>query len=161
MFAISLTTQLTVVGRIALAAALGFVVGLERETRGKSAGERTIALVAAASAAFGALAVVSFPVTGGQLIAGVAVGIGFLGGGVIWRSGMGPARGLTTAAAAWTVAATCVLAGVGYYLAALLSTAITVLILEVEYLPVVGRFVHRMPSDEETMDRGPGTEPDA
>ena len=155
----SVTAQLTVVGRVALAAALGFVVGLERESRGKRAGERTIALVAAASAVFGALAIESFPVTGGQLIAGVAVGIGFLGGGVIWRSGMGPARGLTTAAAAWTVAATGVLTGVGSYLAAVLSTAITLLILEVEYLPVVGRFVHRMPSGEETAG-GSRPEPD-
>jgi len=160
MVAVALTTQLTVVGRVALAAALGFVVGLERESRGKSAGERTIALVAAASAVFGALAAETFPVTGGQLIAGVAIGIGFLGGGVIWRSGMGQARGLTTAAAAWTVAATGVLAGVGFYLAAILSTAITVLILEVEFLPVVGRFVHRMPSGDEPVDRGTGTAPD-
>ena len=155
----SVTMQLTVAGRIALAAILGFVVGLERETRGKRAGERTIALVGAASAAFGALAVDSFPVTGGQLIAGVAVGIGFLGGGVIWRSGMGPARGLTTAAAAWTVAATGVLVGVGAYLAAALATAITLLILEVEYLPVVGRLVHRMPETEAEGQHG--TEPEA
>ena len=155
----SVTMQLTVAGRIALAAILGFVVGLERETRGKRAGERTIALVGAASAAFGALAVDSFPVTGGQLIAGVAVGIGFLGGGVIYRSGMGPARGLTTAAAAWTVAATGVLVGVGAYLAAALATAMTLLILEVEYLPVVGRLVHRMPENE--ADGPHGAEPQA
>ena len=107
------TLQLAIFGRMALAAALGFIVGFERESRGKAAGERTIALIAAGAAAFAALAAEAFPQTGGQILAGVATGVGFLGIGVIWRLQMGPARGLTTAAATWTVAATGVLAGVG------------------------------------------------
>ena len=57
---------------------------------------------------------------------------------MIWRLQMGPARGLTTAAATWTVAATGVLAGVGFYLTAILATAITLLILELEFMPVIG-----------------------
>ena len=58
------------------------------------------------AAAFASLAAEAFPQTGGQFLAGVATGVGFLGIGVIWRLQMGPARGLTTAAATWTVAAT-------------------------------------------------------
>ena len=85
--------QLAIFGRMALAAALGFIVGFERESRGKAAGERTIALVAAGAAAFAALAAEAFPQTGGQILAGVATGVGFLGIGVIWRLQMGPARG--------------------------------------------------------------------
>ena len=57
---------------------------------------------------------------------------------------MGPARGLTTAAATWTVAATGVLAGVGFYLTAILATAITLLILEIEFMPLIGGRLHRM-----------------
>lgn len=64
------------------------------------------------------------------------------------------------AASAWTMAANGVLVGVGYYLAAVFATAITMVILEVEYLPVVGRFVHRMPSGGETTDEQ-ASEPDA
>jgi putative Mg2+ transporter-C (MgtC) family protein len=135
--------QLAIFGRMTLAAALGFVVGYEREARGKAAGERTIALVAAGAAAFASLAAEAFPATGGQVLAGIATGIGFLGVGVIWRLGMGPARGLTTAAATWTVAATGVLAGVGLYLTAILATAITMLILELEFMPVIGPHLHR------------------
>ena len=55
------TLQLAIFGRMALAAALGFIVGFERESRGKAAGERTIALIAAGAAAFAALAAEAFP----------------------------------------------------------------------------------------------------
>jgi putative Mg2+ transporter-C (MgtC) family protein len=150
--------QLAIFGRMALAAALGFMVGYEREARGKAAGERTIALVAAGAAAFASLAAEAFPETGGQLLAGVATGVGFLGIGVIWRLEMGPARGLTTAAATWTVAATGVLAGVGLYLTAVLATAITMLILELEFMPVIGPRLHRTNpgSNPEGGPPGPG-----
>lgn len=146
--------QLTIFGRIALAAALGFVVGFEREARGKAAGERTIALVAAGAAAFAGLAAEVFPATGGQILAGVATGVGFLGVGVIWRMEMGPARGLTTAAATWTVAATGVLAGVGLYLTAILATGVTLLILELANIPIIRRIVRRMEEPEEPPDPG-------
>lgn len=152
--------QLAIFGRMALAAALGFIVGFERESRGKAAGERTIALIAAGAAAFAALAAEAFPQTGGQILAGVATGVGFLGIGVIWRLQMGPARGLTTAAATWTVAATGVLAGVGFYLTAILATAITLLILEVEFMPGVGDLLHRMTPDPDRPDPSPGPESD-
>ena len=157
------TLQLAIFGRMALAAALGFIVGFERESRGKAAGERTIALIAAGAAAFAALAAEAFPQTGGQILAGVATGVGFLGIGVIWRLQMGPARGLTTAAATWTVAATGVLAGVGLYLTAILATAITLLILEVEFMPGVGSLLHRMTPEPDRPDRpdpSPGPESD-
>ena len=150
--------QLAIVGRMALAAALGFLVGFEREARGKAAGERTIALVAAGAAAFASLASEAFPQTGGQVLAGIATGVGFLGVGVIWRARMGPARGLTTAAATWTVAATGVLAGVGFYLTAILATAITMLILELEFMPFIGSLLHRMAPGPVPPDGSPDPE---
>jgi putative Mg2+ transporter-C (MgtC) family protein len=151
--------QLAIFGRMALAAGLGFLVGFEREARRKAAGERTIALVAAGAAAFASLASEAFPQTGGQVLAGVATGVGFLGIGVIWRGQMGPARGLTTAAATWTVAATGVLAGVGFYLTAILATAITMLILELEFMPIIGPLLHRMaPGSPERTGESPGPE---
>ena len=153
--------QLAIFGRMTLAALLGFIVGFEREARGKAAGERTIALVAAGAAAFASLASEAFPATGGQVLAGVATGVGFLGVGVIWRGQMGPARGLTTAAAMWTVAATGVLAGVGLYLTAILATAITMLILELEFMPIIGPLLDRMsprPPDLDIESRGPERE---
>jgi putative Mg2+ transporter-C (MgtC) family protein len=131
--------QLSLFGRIALAGVFGFVIGLEREARGKSAGERTFALVAIAAAAFGAYAVEIFPATGGQILSGVAAGIGFLGAGIIWRGDMGPAHGLTTAAALWTVAAVGLMAGLGLYILGVLSSGLVFLILEFDRIPVMRR----------------------
>ena len=129
--------QLSLFGRIALAALFGFVIGLEREARGKSAGERTFALVAIAAAAFGSFAAELFPSTGGQILAGVAAGIGFLGIGIMWRGDMGPAHGLTTAAAMWTVAAVGLMAGLGLYVLGALASALVLIILEFDRIPVM------------------------
>ena len=155
--------QLAIFGRMALAAALGFAIGIERELRGSPAGERTIALVAAGSAGFASLAVNVFPGTGGQVLAGVATGVGFLGAGVIWRGSMGPARGLTTAAATWTVASIGILTGAGLYLTAVLAALLTLGMLEFAHLPFLGRWVHRMRPMDQPRDRAdepPATSPD-
>ena len=77
--------QLTILGRSALAAALGFVIGLERETRGKAAGERTFALLSLGSAAFVSIGGFLFPASADRIVQGIAAGVGFLGGGVIFR----------------------------------------------------------------------------
>lgn len=151
--------QLAIFGRMALAAALGFAIGMERELRGSPAGERTIALVAAGSAGFASLAVNVFPDTGGQVLAGVATGVGFLCAGVIWRASLGPARGLTSAAATWTVAAIGILTGAGLYLTAVLAALLTLGMLELAHLPFLGRWVHRMRPTEPS-DEPPATSPD-
>lgn len=134
--------ELTLAGRLALAALIGFLVGLERESRGKSAGERTFAIVAVASAGFSGAAILMFPQTAGQAVAGVATGIGFLGIGIIWRAEEGQTRGLTTAASILGVAALGVLAGTGLYLAAVLGTALALVLLEFDRLPGL-RNLHR------------------
>lgn len=126
--------QLVVAGRIGLAALLGFLVGLERNYRHKDAGDRTFALIAMGSAAFVAGGIALFPLTGDRVVQGVAAGVGFLGAGIIFRGQRGP-RGLTTAAASWAMAAIGVLAGGGIYLAAVLGTALMLLVLELHRIP--------------------------
>lgn len=135
----SLLTQLVFAGRIALAGVFGFVIGLERQARGKTAGERTFALVAASAAGFAGVAAEVFPETGGQLVAGVATGIGFLGVGIIWRSSMGPTKGLTTAASIWAAAVDGVLTGLGLYLTAAVLMLLIVVILEAQRIPAIRR----------------------
>jgi putative Mg2+ transporter-C (MgtC) family protein len=134
--------ELTLAARMALAALLGFLVGLERESRGKSAGERTFAIVGLAAAGFAGLAITMFPETVGQAVAGVASGIGFLGVGIIWRAEEGQTRGLTTAASIFGVASLGVVAGLGLYLTAILGTALALLLLEFDHLPGL-RTLHR------------------
>ena len=134
--------ELTLAARMALAALLGFLVGLERESRGKSAGERTFAIVGLAAAGFAGVAITMFPATVGQAVAGVASGIGFLGVGIIWRAEEGQTRGLTTAASIFGVASIGVAAGLGLYLTAILGTVLALLLLEFDHLPGL-RTLHR------------------
>lgn len=143
--------ELTIAGRMALAALLGFLVGLERESRGKSAGERTFAIVALGAAGFAGTAIAIFPDTAGQAVAGVATGIGFLGVGIIWRAEEGQTRGLTTAASILSVAAIGVVTGVGLYLTAVLGTALALAILEFNRLPGL-RGLHRRVTGRPDMD---------
>jgi putative Mg2+ transporter-C (MgtC) family protein len=134
-----LNMQLVVIGRIALAAFLGYLVGVDRALRGKDAGDRTFSLVALGSAAFVALGVEMFPESADRVIQGVTAGVGFLGAGIIFRAS-GGVHGLTTAAALWTAAAVGSLVGAGLYVAGAALAGIVVIVLE---LHAVG-FLRRM-----------------
>jgi putative Mg2+ transporter-C (MgtC) family protein len=120
--------------RLALAAALGGVIGVERELREREAGLRTHLLVALGSALFTIVSAYGFRafLASGQdviradptrIAAQIVTGIGFLGAGAIIRQGLS-VRGLTTAATLWVVAAVGLAAGAGYYSAAVMTTAL-------------------------------------
>lgn len=129
--------QLVLVGRIALGAFLGYLIGFEREFRGKPAGERTFALLALGAAAVTGLGVEAFPVSAEKVIAGVITGVGFLGAGLIFREReAGQVLGLTTAASSWAAAAVGIIAGAGVYFAAIATCALVLIILEVNRLPI-------------------------
>lgn len=119
--------------RVLIAAALGVPVGLDREFRGKSAGLRTHAVVAAACAALGAVSVLAAPQSatgadGTRIAAQVVSGIGFIGAGVIFAS-QGRARGLTTAASLFSAAAVGLCAGLGQEALAAVLTVVTLVFL--------------------------------
>ena len=120
--------QWTTVGRIALAAALGGVVGLEREYRGYPAGVRTMALVSMGAALF-ANESQFFGGDTSRIAAQIVSGIGFLGAGVILREG-GSVRGVTTAATIWATAAVGVAVGASAYIIAIFATLFAVTLLE-------------------------------
>jgi putative Mg2+ transporter-C (MgtC) family protein len=118
--------------RLALAGALGGLIGLERELRDREAGLRTHLLVSLGAALFtiaGAYGFASFRLTDPTRVAAqIVTGIGFLGAGAIIRQGSS-IRGLTTAATLWVVAAVGLAAGAGYYSAALITTGLVLLAL--------------------------------
>jgi putative Mg2+ transporter-C (MgtC) family protein len=125
--------------RLALAAALGGAVGIERELREREAGFRTHLLVALGSALFTIVSAYGFHafLTSGanvvradptRIAAQIVTGIGFLGAGAILRQGLS-VRGLTTAATLWVVAAIGLAVGAGYYGGALITTAIVLVAL--------------------------------
>src|SRR5262245_64787831 len=108
--------------RLTLGALLGAAIGLERQVRQRLAGLRTNALVSIGAAAFVALAAMTPEESSPTRVAAQVVsGIGFLGAGVIFREGLS-VRGLNTAATLWCSAAVGILAGMGFYGAALLTT---------------------------------------
>lgn len=115
---------------IAVAAAAGMLIGLEREWGEKSAGFRTLTLVSTGSALFVLAASVSLPEEGVRMMTGVATGIGFLGAGAIIQS-RGSVFGLTTAATVWMASALGVSAALGEYVLTAVGTALTLMILTV------------------------------
>ena len=117
--------------RLLLAAALGGVLGYEREYKGKAAGLRTHMLVALGAALF-----VLVPLEAGmpledvsRVMQGIITGIGFLGAGTILK-GNSPqdVQGLTTAAGIWLTAAIGVAAGLGREATAVLTTCFALVI---------------------------------
>lgn len=118
-------TELEAIGRLLLAAALGFAIGLEREAAGQSAGERTHALVSLGSAAFTILSTTAFPGSDmSRVAAGVVTGLGFLGAGTILKGSDIRIHGLTTAAGIWAVGAVGMAIGSGKYLLGLVAAVI-------------------------------------
>lgn len=132
--------ELSFLLRILVAALLAGLLGYERERAHKSAGLRTHMLVGIAAALYTALAVLAFedhaarygaqgadPI---RAIQAVALGVGFLGGGMIVtrRDGSG-VSGLTTAASIWATAAIGMAAGLAYYVLAAGATAVLLVVL--------------------------------
>jgi putative Mg2+ transporter-C (MgtC) family protein len=124
-------TDLALFERLALAAALGAVVGLEREFRHKAAGLRTNVLITLGAALFTVMSIELTEGTSGdpsRIAAQIVSGIGFLGAGAIIRT-RGGIQGLTTAATVWMNAAIGVAVGGGEYRLAILATGVTMLVL--------------------------------
>ena len=143
-----LVPEAEAVWRLITAAVLGAIVGLERESDDQPAGLRTHLTVALGAAVFGVISTlgfsefvtdqravnIQFDVT--RVASQVVVGIGFLGAGMIFRTGS-KVRNLTTAASLWVVAAIGLAAGVGEIGIAGVATAAL----------VVALFVLRYPRD--------------
>ncbi len=107
--------------RLVVAMALGALMGLERELVGKEAGIRTAMMVAGGAAIFTMISIIipfmsQVPVEElkntipDRVISNIVVGIGFLGAGIIIKTGE-HVRGLTTAALIWAAAAVGTLVG--------------------------------------------------
>ncbi|HEV2573225.1 MAG TPA: MgtC/SapB family protein [Beijerinckiaceae bacterium] len=113
---------------LAVAFALGALIGFERQWRQRLAGLRTNTLVSLGAATFVMFASL-IPGEGSptRVAAQVVSGIGFLGAGVIFKEGLN-VRGLNTAATLWCSAAVGLVAGAGYPLHALLATAFVIMV---------------------------------
>lgn len=119
--------------RIIMSCFLGCLIGWERERHRNivSAGIRTYGAIALGSCAFGVLSIIGGEPDPTRIAAQVVTGIGFLGGGIIFRQG-DYVTGLTTAATLWATAAIGLSVSYGLYFMAI---SMTVLIFLLLYLP--------------------------
>jgi len=120
-----------------LATLLGAIIGFEREYKKRQAGLQTYSLVALGTCLFTLLAFEffdSFAIKAGisfdpsRIVLAIAVGIGFIGGGVIFQKG-DRIEGLTTAAGLWATAAIAIAVGGKFYFQAIFATFLVLLIL--------------------------------
>lgn len=127
-----MSPEIEVILRLLLATVLGAGIGYQRERANKPAGLRTHALISLGAALFTVVSMFGFGngVDPSRVAAGVVVGIGFIGAGVIFRGMRGDSvAGLTTAASIWVAAAVGLAAGAGMYLVSSLVALITVILL--------------------------------
>ena len=117
--------------RLLLAAALGAVIGYQRERAGKPAGLRTHILICVGAALFTIASLYGFGAAAdpARVAAGIVAGIGFLGAGAIVHTGEGIVAGLTTAATIWAVAGIGLAVGAGLYLGSAVATALILVVL--------------------------------
>jgi putative Mg2+ transporter-C (MgtC) family protein len=120
--------------RLLLGAVLGGIIGFERQSHGRPAGFRTHLIVSLASVL---IMIVSddfyrmstlnpeiIRIDPARIAAGAITGVGFLGAGVIIKSGLS-IQGLTTAACLWIVSVIGLAVGSGLYVSALTAFSIT------------------------------------
>jgi putative Mg2+ transporter-C (MgtC) family protein len=123
-----------IVLRLLLGALFGGIIGFERQVHGRPAGFRTHMLVCVALVL---LMIVSenyyhftfqdpryIRIDPARIAMGAITGVGFLGAGVIIKTGV-TVQGLTTAASIWMVSAIGLALGGGLYMASIWSFAIT------------------------------------
>lgn len=105
----------------------GFLVGTERESRGKAAGISTQCLVIGGAALFTMMSDVMSP-DNPSIAAYIVTGVGFLGAGMIIKSGGDQIKNLTTAASVWFSAAIGMAIGFEWYAIAAIATVCTIFV---------------------------------
>ncbi len=112
---------------VLLSIILGGIVGTERDRHGRAAGIRTNIVVSLGATIFTILAQYS----GGdpsRITAQIVSGIGFLGAGLIIKSGMS-VKGLTSAATLWFMSAIGVACGYNAFALAIIGTVFVLIVL--------------------------------
>jgi putative Mg2+ transporter-C (MgtC) family protein len=128
------------IARLALAAFLGGLIGFERETLSQPAGLRTHMMVALGASIFMVSSIMLVTEFGdgpefvrvdpSRIGSTIVTGIGFIGGGIIFKH-KSHVRGVTTAAGLWVAAAIGMACGAGFYITAVGGVSLALIILVV------------------------------
>ncbi|AOY76060.1 MgtC/SapB family protein [Clostridium formicaceticum] len=154
-------SNMDLIFRLLLATVLGGFIGFEREVNNRPAGFRTHILVTVGSCLIMVLSIYAFMGFGpegrggepARLAAQVVSGIGFLGAGTIMREGTN-VRGLTTAASIWISGGIGLAVGTGFYLGAVVTTAIA--LFSLSSLRILERRIAQMKRYSEVKIKGIG-----
>jgi putative Mg2+ transporter-C (MgtC) family protein len=117
--------------KILMATVCGLIIGVERELKKKVAGIRTHVLICVGVTIFASIGFILvedfYKLDPTRIIGQIITGIGFLGGGVIFKHADNVV-GVTSAAFIWVLASIGVLIGIGYLLTPFLITLGLVLV---------------------------------
>lgn len=108
--------------RMLIVAAIGFVIGVERQITGHVAGLKPTVVIAIGSMVFVSVEIV-LGNNDARMAANIITGIGFLCSGVILKNGLS-VNGLNTSATLWATAAISVLVGYGYEIYGVIAAGI-------------------------------------
>ncbi|HCW09247.1 MAG TPA: hypothetical protein DGG95_17965, partial [Cytophagales bacterium] len=114
--------------RLLLSFAVGTAIGLEREYRSKAAGLRTMIMICVGSTIFTEISIHLGAANPDRLAANIVTGIGFIGGGVIFKDGLS-ITGITTATTIWISAALGMAVGAGEYFIAIIGSGLVLVVL--------------------------------
>ena len=136
--------QLDFLINIGLSLLAGFLIGAERESRGKAAGISTHSFVIAGSMIFTYLSAQVDPNSTSRIAAQLVTGIGFLGAGIILKSEVDERiTNLTTAAAIWFAAAIGMAIGFNFYFMAIVAIAFAVLVPRIPHISKLKQNIDR------------------
>lgn len=124
----NINLDLEVAIRLLLSFAIGTAIGLEREYRSKAAGLRTMIMICLGSTIFTEISINLGTDNPDRLAANIVTGIGFLGGGVIFKDGL-TITGITTATTIWISAALGMAVGAGEYFIAIVGSGVVLVVL--------------------------------
>ncbi len=125
--------------RLILSLAFGFVIGTERESRGKSAGISTQSLVIGGSMIFTYISSTLFSNSSPIIAAQIVTGVGFLGAGIIMKQKAGKVSNLTTAASIWFSASIGMALGFGMYAISVMAVIYSVFVPRIPHMSVKKR----------------------
>jgi len=112
---------------LALSILIGFIIGVERETRHKAAGISTHIMVIAGAMLFTFISGIVDPLSTSRIASQIVTGIGFRGAGLILKDGIN-VRNLTTAASIWFAGAIGMALGFGFYAIAVIAGIVAIFI---------------------------------
>lgn len=111
----------------------GFVIGVERESRGKDAGISTHIMVIVGAMLFTYMSSLVDPASKSRIAAQIVSGIGFLGAGLIVKDGAN-VKNLTTAASIWVAGAIGMAFGFNFHLIGIIVTIVIALVPRIPHL---------------------------